>query len=971
MIKKIRKICFVFILIPLSLYGEIICNTSFEMPEYHVGSIDGQQHWCVNSGIGRILVSKDSSFAGEQCLNVSTTEKTLNILNTPFTSQEAGLSGILYLNMYVRIDRLENKYFAISGYDLFGSSEKRTFVFEFNTPSGSSGIFNIYDGSSKKQTGIWSKNIWNRLSARIDFNQETYQVIFNGGESISAAFRESYTPPINSVRPNSEKQFHQLRFNLGYDTAIGSVNAFLDNLYIGRNPIPDVHFEETVNFWTINVENPEVGSITLVPELDSYPDSMWITAILKLPKGYMNMGWTGDLSGTDTSVTFQITRHITLGANVEIDPQNPPEIFTITCVQPDTGWIYLDPPGGEYYAYSRVTAWVDIPPGYLFAGWTGDVTGIEQEYSWVVLQDMTLGANIVKDTIPSKVYIVSTASEFKNLCLSPHRRPGDVIELTDGNYNIGGMTMTIRGTANKPIVFRAQNRGGVVLSGGSNFTLKESEYVIIEGFEFVSEVYTVIKLEACHHVQITRNVFHLTESDNSGGKWVLIGGIWNDATKKSHHNRVDYNLFENKHQPGNFITIDGGDTVSQYDVIAFNYFRNIGPRRENEMEAIRVGVSGMSLTDGFTLIEHNLFESCDGDPEIISIKSCKDTVRYNTFMESQGTVCLRQGHGSVVEGNFFFGNGKAGTGGVRVYGYNHTLVNNYFENLTGHTWDAPLTLTNGDVSSGAENAHWQIQNVKILMNTFINNKATIEIGYSGTNNTWKKVPQNLFFYGNLIYNGDDPAIVYFSSPQNAVWQKNIAYDSDGTDLGISAETDEILQIDPLLETRHDLYNLQQPSEKSIGATYLDSLPWITDLFGRKRSLPGTVGALELDGIGDMVNLPLLPQNVGPNAEQMPASIQRDREKKWVGDIPDSFLLNAYPNPFNGEISLQIQLPIKTKVKIDVFSLDGRHIEKLTNSVYPRGISCILWKPQNVATGIYLIQIQIMGKQQSKKVLYVK
>ena len=31
-------------------------------------------------------------------------------------------------------------------------------------------------------------------------------------------------------------------------------------------------------------------------------------------------------------------------------------------------------------------------------------------------------------------------------------------------------------------------------------------------------------------------------------------------------------------------------------------------------------------------------------------------------------MCLRHGNGSVVEGNFFFGNNKPGTGGIRLYG---------------------------------------------------------------------------------------------------------------------------------------------------------------------------------------------------------------------------------------------------------------------------------------------------------------
>ncbi len=965
---KLRFFMVLAVLIPVCIFGDDFCRTSFEQPEFIPGSVSGQNAWSVLAGGATVSLAGNSAYSGEQSLLFSVSGSSLKVNYTPFTSQSQGPGGVIYIDMFIRIDRLEEKYFAVSGYDLYGGSEKRTFVFEFNTPSGLSGIFNICDGSSKKNTGNWTTNEWNRISARIDFNNESYQVIFNGGDYVTASFRESYSPPVSPVRPDGEKQFHQIRFNLGYDAATGSADAFVDDLYIGSDPIPDIVFEQPDYFWTVNVDEPVVGSIYLNPAMENYPDSTWVTATLHLPKGYLNQGWTGDLSGTDTTMTFLVTGNMTIGAEIGIDTDNPPDTYTIMLIQPETGYINLEPAQDLYYAYSRVTARINIPAGYIFAGWTGDLTGNDEEITWQILQNMTIGALVVNDTIPGTIYTVSSASEFKTLCQSTGLHPGDVIELSDGNYNTGGITIKARGTENKPIIIRAQNRGQTVLNGDSYFSLRESEFVTIEGFEFTSDVYTVIKLEACNNVRITRNTFHLTESEDFGGKWILIGGIWNDASKTSHHNRIDYNLFENKHKPGNFITIDGGDVVSQYDVIAYNHFRNIGPRRENEMETIRVGVSGMSLTDGFTLIERNLFESCDGDPEIISIKSCKDTVRYNTFIESQGTVCLRQGNGSVVDGNFFFGHGKTGTGGVRVYGRDHTIVNNYFENLTGYTWDAAVTLTNGDVSSGAENAHWQIQNAKILMNTFVNNKSTIEIGYPRADNTWKKVPVNLLFYGNLIFNGDNPAITYLSTPQNIVWQKNIAYDPDETYLGIDAEDNEVWVVNPLLQESDGLF---QPSAASPALAYLDSLPWTTDLMGLTRSLPGDCGAVEHDGTGNIFNIPLTENAVGPYAENIPVSVKEERSSDQTPVVPDIFSLSAYPNPFNGSVSLSIRLLTKEHITIDVFSLDGRKVITLNDAVHPAGIFRINWVPENIGSGVYLIRAKSAGNQKVLKILYVK
>ena len=108
--------------------------------------------------------------------------------------------------------------------------------------------------------------------------------------------------------------------------------------------------------------------------------------------------------------------------------------------------------------------------------------------------------------------------------------------------------------------------------------------------------------------------------------------------------------------------LDGNiDQQSQHDTISYNIFKNNGPRAANEKESIRVGVSTLTRSSGYTVIEHNLFEDCDGDPEIVSIKSCDNIVRFNTFRRCLGTLSFRQGVRNTAEGNYFFGEGKTGT----------------------------------------------------------------------------------------------------------------------------------------------------------------------------------------------------------------------------------------------------------------------------------------------------------------------
>jgi len=221
-----------------------------------------------------------------------------------------------------------------------------------------------------------------------------------------------------------------------------------------------------------------------------------------------------------------------------------------------------------------VTANIDVPVGYVFNGWTGDLSGTDREQTFVVLQDMTIGATIVQDTTPATIYTVSDEDDLKDICKGTNLKPGDIVEVLDGNYDSGGITIESSGTSNQPIIIRSKNIGGAILNGDTYFDLRRAAYIQIDGFDIRSNKYTVLKLQACNNIRITRNIFHLTETEGEGGKWILIGGVWDDPSASSHHNRIDHNIFKEKHQLVNFINIDGHQEpysqMSQYDRIDHN-----------------------------------------------------------------------------------------------------------------------------------------------------------------------------------------------------------------------------------------------------------------------------------------------------------------------------------------------------------------------------------------------------------------
>lgn len=485
-------------------------------------------------------------------------------------------------------------------------------------------------------------------------------------------------------------------------------------------------------------------------------------------------------------------------------------------------------------------------------------------------------------TISCATTTVSTAAEirsaFKNV------QPGDTILVTDGSYDVGTLTISSSGKPGQLLVFKSGNRNKAVFAGDSKLVLETASYVVIDGFDFQSTVGPAIELRGCNNVRVTRNVFHLLEQTRSN--WVFITGSKKNPHVLSRQNRIDRNLFENKSQLGNFITIEGsfhdGYHVSQHDTIDLNHFRDIGPRAENVLEAIRIGSSHFSLSSGHTVLEKNLFERCDGDPEYISIKSCDNIIRHNTFRECLGSLSLRHGNRNVVEGNFVLGNGRTGTftdstgktwtlgtGGVRFYGDSMVIINNYFEGLTGSKWDAPLAVTNGNADYGDGQPltkHYRIRYALIAFNTFVNNRSGIEIGYNGEGfqgNWWHRPPDGLTIANNLIVGSSDTLLKLFDQPINSTWLGNIAYPHKKAVLS-RGPIDGVTVKNPRLKKQGEIWQAGK-SSPVIDAAQGEFFSVTHDIEGRRRLDKKDVGALELSS-GKRINRPLTGQDVGPDAK---------------------------------------------------------------------------------------------------------
>ncbi len=334
-------------------------------------------------------------------------------------------------------------------------------------------------------------------------------------------------------------------------------------------------------------------------------------------------------------------------------------------------------------------------------------------------------------------------------------RPGDTVVLANGTWRDFGIVFAGIGTAARPITLTAQTPGKVVLTGHSSLRLAGEHLVVSnlvfrDGFSPHGEVVSFRKSrsERANHSRVTGVVIDGYNNPDraQSDHWVALYG---------QHNRFDHNHLVGKTNAGTTLVVvrDAGQGLDNRHRIDHNWF---GPRPNlgsNGGETIRVGTSHDSLSDSHTLVEHNWFERCDGEVEIVSNKSGANTYRGNVFFRSRGALVLRHGEGNLVENNVFLGGGEPHTGGIRVINRRQTVRNNYFEGLAGDGFGSALSVMYG-VPDSPLNRYTQVDGAVIERNTFVD-AGSLFFG-AGMDDERSAAPVRSRFAHNLIVGKGDP-----------------------------------------------------------------------------------------------------------------------------------------------------------------------------------------------------------------------
>jgi poly(beta-D-mannuronate) lyase len=489
----------------------------------------------------------------------------------------------------------------------------------------------------------------------------------------------------------------------------------------------------------------------------------------------------------------------------------------------------------------------------------------------------------VENFVSRRTVQVATVNEL--MTAVAEAQAGDLIEVADGDYY---NPKVIRfedkeGTSQAPVVIRAANRGRARIIGKGGFQIVGCAYVVVEGFAlFHKDAAMACQMLDSHHCRFTRNHVRIEETIDSDDlerrlHWSVIGG------EESHHNRIDHNLFEQKRNSGVMICTGGsrfesGHMATEYDRIDHNLFRDFHHGKGNGYETIRLGSSTFSHSSSFTIIENNLFERCNGEGEIISVKTCDNTIRHNTFRDCRGMLTLRNCHNCTVEGNFFFNDaGQERSAGIRFFGEGHVIINNYLQDLD----ESAIMIRTGDIErrqdprwkyeqrdGNARNygAYQRPENTLVAFNTIVNCSVAFELGEEGKRAERYPLPaRNITIANNLVISNRERINWDKGMWENLTVEGNLFYSSQGdAKLGWRLPEGSYSLTNPALMQRDGFLQLS-PTSAAVNAAAGRYVDVEHDIEGQSRGMNKDIGADELS-TESARHAPLKDQDVGPNAK---------------------------------------------------------------------------------------------------------
>ncbi|MEO9891509.1 chondroitinase-B domain-containing protein [Aurantibacter sp.] len=517
--------------------------------------------------------------------------------------------------------------------------------------------------------------------------------------------------------------------------------------------------------------------------------------------------------------------------------------------------------------------------------------------------------------------------------------PGSEIVLKNGVWNDVQIKFFGNGTENQKITLRAETPGEVFIQGQSDLKLG-GEYLVVDGLYFTNGAspsesvvqFFINKDTVANNSRVTNCVikdFNKAQR-NMSDLWVLF---------KGRHNQLDHCYITGKTNRGPTVRINlaGNQSIKNYHEINNNHFGPRPPKGGPSGETIQLGTSSTSMVPSHTLVSNNFFERCNGEVEVISSKTNFNEFRNNVFFKSEGSLVTRHGNYCIVDGNYFIGDDASPyVGGVRLIGTGHWVTNNYFYNLKGETFRAPLAVMNG-IRRPAINRYIQVTDVVVAYNTWINCTSPWQFGV-GSNVDQKNVlpaseirserPIRTILANNIISNstGDKLPIVRHDSVDGIDFNSNVINNQGVPFNGVEGLVEKDFS---LTELEENIYIPSSDLSDIVPHSGFEFEQITNDLFGNSRIENNAIGAT--NGVGGAKPTIMDLSQYGPVWYD---STPNNGESKTHSVSTSEELVAAITNSENGDIiqltsdTYDISSSIKINKRLIVSSKDSTKKAKI-------------------------------------------
>ena len=375
---------------------------------------------------------------------------------------------------------------------------------------------------------------------------------------------------------------------------------------------------------------------------------------------------------------------------------------------------------------------------------------------------------------------------------------GATVLLDDGVYKNISITISNKATIGNRLFIKAKNPGKVIISGKSKINIT-GEYITLANLVFKDGGQK-------SSIQLKGRGNRLTGCDisfNASDGPVLMIGMKN--------NRIDHCNFHDFNKSERWIQKDSGSKSADYILFDHNIIQNRPKGADsNGYETIQLRNDDNQISSK-SIIMNNFFEKCDGELEMISVKSSENIIYKNTIQNVAATITLRHGRGSIIACNKFLQNKVKNSGGLRITGADQLIYQNLFKEVD----TVAMSIING---ANTKPSYQQVKNLRIIKNILINNDCDIELGNPSKG---KLVPTGVEIRENIIYKTNNQPIFGKSSTCKDVTFLNNQY--YGTNFGKNPSNSGKLQ----KPSEFDLKNINE-NENLYGNNDKVGIDWTVD-----------------------------------------------------------------------------------------------------------------------------------------------